>query len=255
MGLKDQLRDVFERATGLRVMRQPPFGLDKFADIRMILAQHPMRTIIDVGANIGQSASAMRQVWPNAVIHCCEPVPSTFSKLKAAVAGPLTHCHPVAIGARRETLEMQGVSGRSDISSLHAGHPAHSGQVVERFPVQVITLTDLFEQERIERADLLKIDTEGHDLAVLDGARPLLSSGKIGLVDVEVGMNRDNLFHVPLATMQQRLEDLDYRLFGIYDQMQEWPTKRPVLRRCNAVFIPAAMAPPGSWSPFPQDAA
>lgn len=255
MGVKQGLRDLIERATGLRVMRQPPFGLDKFADIRMILARHPVRTIIDVGANVGQSAMEMRKAWPGAMIHCCEPVPATFARLKAAVEGRLTRCHPVAIGERRETLEMQGIAGRSDISSLHAGHPALSGQAVERIPVQVIPLTDLFAQEGIARADLLKIDTEGHDLAVLDGAMPLLEAGRIGLVDVEVGMNRDNRFHVPLATMQQRLEDLDYRLFGIYDQMQEWPTKRPVLRRCNAVFIPAAMAPPGSWSPFPQDAA
>ena len=255
MGMKDVLRAAVERSTGLRVMRQPPFGLDKYADIKLVLAGHPMRTLIDIGANVGQTARELRKAWPDAEIHCCEPVPTTFNALKAAVGGDArTHCHPVAIGARHETLEMHLAQGgdRSDISSLHAGHPALDGARITHIPVQVIPLTELFEQQGITHADLLKIDTEGHDLAVLDGAAPLLASGRIGLVDVEVGMNRDNTFHVPLGLMQQRLEDLGYRLFGIYDQMQEWPTKRPVLRRCNAVFIPERMAPPGSWSPFPQ---
>jgi hypothetical protein len=37
--------------------------------------------------------------------------------------------------------------------------------------------------------------------------------------------------------MKAFLETMDYRLFAIYEQMYEWPSGEPQLRRVNAVFI------------------
>jgi hypothetical protein len=83
----------------------------------------------------------------------------------------------------------------------------------------------------------MKIDTEGYDLHVLRGARGMLADQKIDLVQVEAGISPENVRHVRLEAMKSYLEERDYFLFGFYDQVPEWPTGRPHLRRANAVFI------------------
>lgn len=40
-----------------------------------------LNTIIDVGANIGQFVGAVRQFYPNALIHSFEPLPECFEVL------------------------------------------------------------------------------------------------------------------------------------------------------------------------------
>lgn len=255
MALKPVLKEWLQRTTGLRVLRQPPFGADKFADLTLVFPSHRVRTVVDVGANVGQSAITFLKAWPQATVHCCEPVPNTLELLRTALKGLDAQCHGVAIGARRERLSIHmRADGRgSDISSLHGGHPSLAGQALRTEEVQVITLAELFAEHGIVRADHLKIDTEGHDLAVIEGAEALFTKDRIGVVDVEVGMNPTNTFHVPLARMTERMAALGHQLFGLYDQMHEWPTRQPVLRRCNALYIPASMAKPGSWSPFPVE--
>lgn len=252
MALKRALQAAFTSLTGLRIIRHQPFGADKFADIQMVWPDMQVRTAIDVGANIGQTAVEFRKAWPNARIHCCEPASRTYAALVARINDPLTKCHQVAIGARREELTMHvpEEEGRLDISSLQGDHPSLTGRAVREERVQVIALGDLLDQEGISRADYVKVDTEGHDLQVIEGARSLFKAGRIGILDVEVGMNPENSFHVPLSQMTKVLAGLGHQLFGLYDQMHEWPTQRPILRRCNAVFIPASMAAEGSWAPF-----
>jgi hypothetical protein len=60
-------------------------------------------------------------------------------------------------------------------------------------------------------------------------------------VEVEAGMNASNKRHVPFETLKDYLELRSYLLFGIYEQVHEWPTKEPHLRRTNSVFISRRM--------------
>jgi hypothetical protein len=92
-------------------------------------------------------------------------------------------------------------------------------------------------KNKIERIDFLKIDTEGGDLDVLKGAENMLKSQKIDFVQVEAGMNPDNNHHVPFECLKSFLEKYNYYLFGIYDQVNEWPSEEPHLRRTNSVFV------------------
>lgn len=252
MPLRNALRTAFTCLTGLEVMRRLPFGVNKFADIRSVWPHLEMRTILDIGANVGQSALEFRKNWPLAQIHCCEPIAAIHMKLLNRVKSPLTRCHHLAIGAKREKsiMYVPDEATRSDISSLHGGHPALVGRAVHEELVEVITLDHLLEQEKIGRADYLKIDTEGHDMLVLEGAKDLFRARRIGIVEVEVGMNPENNFHVPLAQAVDMMFRAGHHLFGLYEPMHEWPTQRPILRRCNALFIPDSIARSGAWAPF-----
>jgi FkbM family methyltransferase len=176
--------------------------------------------------------------FPSADIYSLEPFPAVFAELQSKVdAYPRIYCHNLACGAssgfaffRRDT---DPTMGRLEVRPEHdvAAQPA-DGTLVK------VTTVDAFcSANGLERIGLLKIDTEGGDLDVLRGAECMLSAARIDFVEVEAGMNRDNRYHVPMFELLGFLEDKGYRLFGIYEQIPEWPSGRPFLRRANIVFL------------------
>jgi hypothetical protein len=59
------------------------------------------------------------------------------------------------------------------------------GQAAITHQITLRTLDDLAQDLQLSRIDLLKIDTEGHELEVLRGARRLLSDGLIRVLHIE----------------------------------------------------------------------
>ena len=56
-----------------------------FQDLRTRFEGYDVQTVFDVGANIGQSAVQYRRYFPDAHIHCFEPVPASFELLMEQV--------------------------------------------------------------------------------------------------------------------------------------------------------------------------
>jgi len=107
--------------------------------------------------------------------------------------------------------------------------------------IQFSTVDQFCSGNKITAIDFLKIDTEGHDLEVIKGADRMLRSGAIGLLTAEVSMSADNAFHVAFSEVHPHLEERGYRLFGVYEQVHEWPTRKPSLRRANVAYISPAV--------------
>jgi FkbM family methyltransferase len=188
--------------------------------------------IFDVGANIGQSARRCARYFPAARIYAFEPDRDNFARLTRLARRIRTlQCHRLALSAEPGTLQI--VRDASDPTRHRVGSDA-AGEI-DRIPA---TTVDSFCAEHgIERIDYLKIDTEGHDLEVLKGARGMLSAHRVAIVEVECGMNPGNTYHVPFEALNSCLEGHGYRLFRFYDQVREWPTGEPHLRRANAVYL------------------
>lgn len=103
--------------------------------------------------------------------------------------------------------------------------------------VTLETLDEFCREHQVERINYLKIDTEGSDFEVLKGAVRMLAEQRIDVVEVEAGMNSRNKRHVPFQVFTRFFEERNYFLFGVYEQVNEWPTRQPHLRRTNPVFI------------------
>lgn len=252
MSLTGGLKRFLEKATGLRIMRDLPFGNDRFHDLRRVFSQREVRTVVDVGAHVGNTAREFRRQWPQAVVHCCEPVPHTFAELSTNAAHPLNRFHQVAIGAIEGQLELhvRADHRNSDLSSFRDDHPALRGEDLERVAVPLMTLASFADEQGIGTIGHLKVDTVGYELEVVQGAERLFREGRIEVVDLELAVDPGNEVLVPLSRMQGVLADLGHKAFGIYDQVHEWPTRQPLLRRVNVLFIPERMASPGSWAAF-----
>lgn len=227
---------LVERISGGLLLRQLPHGLDAAYDIGRWLPD--LATIVDVGANVGQSTVAFAESWPGARIYSVEPFTEAFTRLKRNVSDrPRIVCLHCALGAAPGTERVRTRPGLVTNSLAYAVDTAEDREdTAQTEVVRIRTLDELSVTEGIERIDLLKIDTEGYDLEVLTGGRSLLEAERISFVQVEVGMTQENTKHVPLPEAQAWLARFGYVLFGIYEQTPEW-SGEPRLRFSNALFV------------------
>jgi FkbM family methyltransferase len=66
-------------------------------------------------------------------------------------------------------------------------------------PVAKRRLENILDTEKISRVDLLKVDTEGHDLNVLNGLGKYLMPETIGLINVEMGENKQAIWELLIS--------------------------------------------------------
>ncbi|MGH6842152.1 MAG: FkbM family methyltransferase, partial [Methylocella sp.] len=184
------------------------------------------------------SAQSYRKKFAGSKIYCFEPVEKTFQQLRRTVQGyDNIFSFKLALSAARGTGKMvlEGDSEMFFLLNTYRNGQVNGGARLEE--VKLETVDEFCAEHRIDSISLLKIDTEGGDFDVLMGADGMLSRHKIDVVQVEAGMNRENKRHVPFDNFSKFFEQRHYFLFGIYEQVNEWPAKEPHLRRTNPVFI------------------
>lgn len=237
MGMLGDCRRMAERLTHTHILRDLPRGVDFALDIRTALPAFRADVVFDVGANVGQSALLFRAAFPEASIHCFEPVADSYRQLEVAVRGDdRVACHQTALGSaqRQGQMVLQGSADMFFLLDQARNLPAGEARTEA---VAVDTLDDFCREHGFGQVSFLKVDTEGGDLDVLKGARAMLAAHRIDLVQAEAGMNPANSRHVPFESLKAYLESHGYFLFGIYHQKREWPTGEPHLRRTNPIFV------------------
>lgn len=148
------------------------------AEHRSVLARD-LRAVIDIGANRGQFALAVRQWAPKARVISFEPLPGPASVLRNVFADDdQVLLHQAAIGPRPEQ-RMIHVSGRDDSSSLL---PISSTQTT-MFPgtekiatteVRVGPLEEFITAEELRSPAMLKLDVQGFEYEALIGCESML---------------------------------------------------------------------------------
>jgi FkbM family methyltransferase len=225
------------------ILKSLPFGMDPISDIKSILENYKIETIIDVGANTGQSALRLIKQLPDAVIHCIEPSFETFQILINTLSNNRNvFSYQIALGEKNGAHELFYGGNDSSMYTLVNSNIDKQLDRGEANKIKIQMLDTFCDKNDIKHVNFLKIDTEGYDLNVLKGAGSLYSKNAIDFIEVEAGMNPRNKFHVPFIDLKLFLEGKGYLLFGFYDQTHEWIEKKPFLRRCNAVFISETLA-------------
>jgi len=138
-----------------------------------------VNTIVDIGANRGQFALAVRQCFPSAKIFSFEPLPVPAGIFRRVFAGDArVILHESAIGPQVDKANIH-ISARDDSSSLlpiterqNALFPGTAEAGYQS--IQVTPLDAMLVSEDIEDPALLKLDVQGFELQALKGCESLL---------------------------------------------------------------------------------
>lgn len=138
--------------------------------------------IVDAGANIGQFCSAVKLLYPDAIIHSFEPDPATHVRLlrnTRHMSGVTTYQVGLSNRAARVPFFRAPLSTMS--SFVPDGGEASLELEVDRLDA-VLDASDTI--------DVLKIDVEGLEYDVLEGAQGILDRVRWLIVEVSLGRNR-----------------------------------------------------------------
>lgn len=178
----------------------------------------PSPVIYDVGANNGDFALAFQTAYPQAKITLFEPLAAHVARLERLkqTGGFRWIIHPVALGANDEELVIEVPEGQEAASSLHGfgehylKHNPGAGKTTRQI-CQVRRLDALDDAEG-DAIDLLKIDVEGFEFAMLEGAISTLE--RVHSMVVEVSRLRHaHERDCPIHRMVQLLGTAGLRLF------------------------------------------
>jgi len=213
-------------------------GRDWCYDACRFAGTRDFRQAFDVGAHVGEITLHLARFFPRAEIHAFEPIAATHATLSRAVAGrPRLHAHALALSDAPGEMRVQ-VQAESTLNSLvfAAQSTADAGE-----RVQIDTVAAFCTRHSIDTIDVLKVDAQGFDLAVLRGAEPLLRAGRVPFVVTEAGLQPDDKTNQPFFPLHDYLSSLGYQLAGIYDQLSFGPRLR-YLGCFNLLYLhPAAL--------------
>ena len=199
----------------------------------------PIRSVVDVGANTGQFARHIIQFFPEAKLYCFEPLAEPFATLQkwAQVQNERVSAFNVALGAEEGETKMFLHVEHSASSSLLATtevcnqlYPQTRTQ--DSVPVKLTTLDAALSGQNLLDEVLVKLDTQGYERQVIQGARKTLSQACAVIVEINLFKLYDQQpSFIELATM---LNELGFRYAGNLDQTCS-PTGEVVY--VDAVFL------------------
>jgi len=207
--LSTAIKKVFE-AIGLDVRRRHNNAAYTLCGLKQI----PFGSVIDVGANTGQFARQMRKVFPRAVIHSIEPLPTAFAALQAWSAreprGKVA-VYNMAVGESIGVVEFNQHRRHSPSSSVLST----TSTAIELYPyiseqkkirVQMVTLDSMFCAAGAipEVPILLKLDVQGYEDRTLRGAERLLQRIDACICEVNVdGLYEGQASFAEIVTLLQ----------------------------------------------------
>jgi FkbM family methyltransferase len=213
---------------GYQVRRkQPPhWGDDAYLDQRRLLHGTPVRVVIDVGANVGDTVRHYRTLFPRATIHAFEPFPDVHRRLaERFAADPHVRPHQRAVtdsaGTRR--LYVNDVHVTNSLLPLNpaaAGWAGASARGQDRtVEVPAVTLDEFCAAEDLGTIDLLKMDIQGGEGMALEGAAGLLARQAVRVIYLEVEFAPLYQGQAYFCDVSRILDRHGYQLFGLYNLM------------------------------------
>jgi FkbM family methyltransferase len=181
------LRSILRRSGFKALIARLPLakGYELNFERAMLASIRPGDCVWDIGANVGlYSKRFSALVGSSGQVVCFEPSVTNLRKLRANVAGSANiGVFELALSDHGGTAVLQQGADSLGATSRLIQAPTAAN---EGTGVRIARGDDLIEQESLPLPNLLKVDTEGHELEVLRGLAKHLACPALRAVCVEV---------------------------------------------------------------------
>jgi FkbM family methyltransferase len=182
-----------------------------------------LKCVFDVGANVGDWLLLCQRYSPKATIHAFEIAPPTFDKLLKNTSGLCQLVlNPMGVSDRNGEIDVYYSETEDGLTTAFKEHLNDEFRIIGQTPLRpksirakIIRGDDYVRQHDIQTIDLLKIDVEGMEEAVLHGFKNMFSQQRIRLVQFEY--NTTNIISkFLLRDAHQFFAHFGYRLGKLY---------------------------------------
>jgi len=231
--LREFLKKKFEQLTGSKLYRNSlPRGTCIIHDIKR-LSHAPIKEVWDVGAHHGETAFFFSERLPQSIIRSFEPVSSNYYLLIHNCRKLENfHAHNFALGEENKTTKIF-LQSASVIHSLRDDLNKPSLEDSKSECIEVKTIDCVLNDFKTPSIDLLKIDVEGYEIQLLEGARQSLAGKKINFIYLETGL--DDRFN-SIQSIIDALAPNGYLPYAFYEQTAHWTGKQN-LWYWNTLFV------------------
>jgi FkbM family methyltransferase len=139
-----------------------------------------VRTVFDVGANLGAASVFFACSYPDATIHSFEPGPDTYALLERNTA-PFASVVPHNFGLLDQTGEHDLYRGKGSPGEASIFRRSWVSDESDR--VELRSAAEFTAEAGVERIDVLKVDTEGCELPILRGLSRFLADIQVIYVE------------------------------------------------------------------------
>lgn len=187
--------------------------------------------IVDIGANHGTWTREVLKYCPDAKFYLFEPQEWLKSSFEDLLQEDNVSFYPKGVGKENGSF-MFTIVDRDDSCSFRFTEEEAIKKGYKQIEVPVISINNFIKENKLPIPDLIKIDAEGLDLEVLEGASDCFGKTEVFMVEVAIfNKSFDNSIFEMINYMNQK----GYTLFDVTDLNRPFQPK--LLWLMELVFV------------------
>ncbi len=200
-------------------------AIHKFIVNKILELEDPI--IFDVGANDGESIKRFRKIFPNLKIYSFEPDDKIFERLKKKYSNIKNiYLNNFGLSNKDGTQKFYSYSydKMSSLIPLEVDSKLYKSRKIAKNSdkdfetekmVQLYKLDSFANEKNISRINVLKIDVQGCEPEVIEGAYDYIKKNKIDIIELEIILGFGYSKSISFYDVEKYLSKSGYRLIAI----------------------------------------
>ena len=204
------------------------------------LLDNSQPVVFDVGAYIGDTIEQFKFSFPESYIHAFEPFDESFSVLRnrfqktdKLFLNNIAVANRSSSNANMYITQNKGSSSllkpTKDANEFWEGNPLLTQKEVK---VETTTIDSYCQKHNIETIDILKIDVQGSELKVLQGAALMIQERRVKLIFTEISIAPNYKGQSEIDQVIKFLRENKYKIFNFFKMKH----KQGKLIECDVLF-------------------
>lgn len=200
------------------------------------ISKHQIGTFIDIGANDGNISKVINYLFPKTKIYAFEPIKRKVGSIKSRIISDKLVVESLALGDHTGYdmfYEYDFSAASSFLKPIPKNFNKHI-QIAKSYLVKVTTLDLYFNQIKLKKPIIVKMDTEGTENLIIKGGQELLRQASSIIIESSFAKYRKN--QCLFDEIYGYLTKLGFEYKGSMPDSNFYPVFGPV-RVENAIFI------------------